>query len=110
MLRVQESNLLFPLCGEMTDSLTRIPCDSGGYLPPPQCIFQPHINRASILPISHSAYVRVTCICSTVTRILSSSLNVAYVPVASTDCTLSSCLGDIPVGIDAEHLIADFRC
>lgn len=36
MLRVQESNLLFPLCGEMTDSLTRIPeWNQDCHLPPP---------------------------------------------------------------------------
>lgn len=36
MLRVQESNLLFPLCGEKSDSLTRIPdCGLDCHLPPP---------------------------------------------------------------------------
>lgn len=45
-----------------------------------------------------------------VASILSGRLNVADVPIANTDGSLSSCLADIPIGINAEHLIADFSC
>ena len=86
---------------------------------PPKCVSQTHIGRASILSVCHPAYIlmiqdRLTVcvpwgICA-VTSILTCGLNVAYIPVASTDCTLTSCFGDIPIGIDAEHLVADFRC